>query len=64
MPIRIAAGDISLYFSEKLSLDISCELSAKQTIHMNVLFSLKKKKKEKKFRMSSGIIFISFRINQ
>ena len=33
------------YFSEKTSLDITCESSAKQTIHMNCqdLFSLKNK---------------------
>ena len=37
-----------LYFSEKTSLDISCELSDKQTIHMKCqdLFSLKNKKKK------------------
>ena len=35
------------FFPEKTSLDISCELSAKQTIHMKCqdLFSLEKKKK-------------------
>ena len=35
-------------FSEKTSLDISCESSAKQMIHMKCqdLFSLKKKKKK------------------
>ena len=33
-------------FSESISLDISCELSAKQTIHMKCqdIFSLKNKK--------------------
>ena len=37
---------IFFFFSEKTSLDISCELSAKQTIHMKCqdLFSLKNKK--------------------
>ena len=37
------------YFSEKTSLDFSCELSAQQTIHMKSqdLFSLKNKKKIK-----------------
>ena len=37
------------YFSEKTSLDISCESSAWQSIHMKCqdLFSLKKKEKEK-----------------
>ena len=40
------------FFREnKISLDILCELSAWQTIHMKCrdLFSLKKKKKKKKF---------------
>ena len=38
------------HFLEKTSLDISCELSAKQTIHMKYqdLFCLKKKKMKKK----------------
>ena len=50
VPITTAADDNSLtffYFSEKTSLDISCESSAKQTIHMKCqdLFSLKNKKK-------------------
>ena len=34
---KIVAGDISFfycYFSEKIRLDISCESSAVQTIHM------------------------------
>ena len=37
------------FFSEKTSLDISCESSAKQTIHMKYLdlLSLKNKKKIK-----------------
>ena len=37
-------------FSEKTSLDISCESSAKQTIHMKFqdLFSLKNREKKKK----------------
>ena len=42
-PIAAAADD---FFSEKTSLDISCESSAWQTIHMKCqdLFSLEKKK--------------------
>ena len=38
------------YFSEKTSHDISCELSAKQTVHMKCqdLFSLKNLKNKKK----------------
>ena len=46
-PITTAAVDnFSFYFSEKTSLDISCESSAKQMIHMKCqdLFSLKHKK--------------------
>ena len=37
---------IYFYFQKKTSLDISCELSTKQTIHMKYqdLFSLKNKK--------------------
>ena len=39
-----------LTFSEKIKLGISCELSAKQTIHMKcqTLFRLKKKEREEK----------------
>ena len=55
VPITTAADDNFLYFfiiffSEKTSLDISCESSAWQTIHMKCqdLYSLKKKKKKKK----------------
>ena len=54
VPITTAADDNFLlllfffffFFSEKTSLDISCELSAKQTVHMKCqdLFSLKNKK--------------------
>ena len=56
-PITTAADDIFFFylfiyfflFSEKTSLDVSCESSAWQTIHMKCqdLFSLKKKKKKK-----------------
>ena len=62
-PITTAADDsfyFFFYFSEKTSLDIPCESSAKQTIHMKCqdLFSLKnkkkKKKKKKRNRMSSA----------
>ena len=46
-------------FSKKTSLDISCESSAKQTIHIKYqdLFSLKNLKK-KKFKMSSAAVVI------
>ena len=46
-PSKIAEDDILFFFffffSEKIGLGISCESSARQTIHMNchVLFSLK-----------------------
>ena len=49
------------YFSEKTSLDISCESSAKQMIHMKCqdLFSLKNKKKKKiKKKLSSAAVVI------
>ena len=46
---KIAADDIFkyFYFSEEIRLDISCEVSAKQSIYMKcqALFSLKNKKK-------------------
>ena len=75
MPVTTAADDnffiFIFYFSEKTSLDISCESSAWQTIHMKWqdlsawqtihmkwqdLFSLKNKKK-KKIQMSSATNF-------
>ena len=63
VPITTAADDnfyYFFYFSEKTSLDISCELSAWQTIHMKCqnLFPLKKKKKKRKNnRISSATNF-------
>ena len=47
-----------LYFSEKISLDISCESSARQMIHIKcqVLFSLKND--FKKLDMRSATIFL------
>ena len=46
------------YFSEKTSLDISCESSAKQTIHMKCqdMFPLKKKKIKKFKKLSSAAV--------
>ena len=46
-PITTKADDI--FFQMETSLDISCESSAKKTIHMKYqdLFSLKNKKKNK-----------------
>ena len=45
--VLVTTAAFFFYFSEKTSLDISCELSAWQTIHMKYqdLFSLKNKKK-------------------
>ena len=54
VPIRTAADDSLEYFfhhfSDKIILDIPCESSAKQRIHMKcqVLFSLKDKSKNNK----------------
>ena len=41
---------IFFFFQRKIRFDISCELSARQTVHMKyqALFSLKKKKKNVK----------------
>ena len=46
-----------IFFSEKIRLDISCESSARQRIHIKnqALFSLKDK--SKKIKMSSAAIF-------
>ena len=53
--LQQAAIFIFFYFSVKTSLDISCELSARQIIHMEFhdLLSLKKKKK-----LSSAVVVI------
>ena len=54
----------SFYFSEKTSLDISCELSAWQTIHMKYqdLFSSENKKKSK---FTSALVVIgTLRVNK
>ena len=67
-PITTAADEVFLfcflfvflfYFSEKTSLEISCESSTWQMIHMKCqdLFSLKNLKKKKKIRMSSATNF-------
>ena len=61
-PITTAADDIHKYFFivflEKIRLDISCESSARQRIHMKnqVLFS--SKYKSKKIKMSSAAVFV------
>ena len=64
---KFVAGDIQIFFfffSEKTSLDISCESSAKQMIHMKCqdLFSLKKKKKKKKKMSSAAVVIGALRV--
>ena len=71
MPITNAADDIFLIFfhrffffffflfqKKKLRLDISCESSARQRVHMKqqVLFSVKEKSKN--IKVSSAAIFL------
>ena len=66
MSITAAADDILIFFFvcvcafflEKIRLDITCKLSAKQTIHMKcqVVFSLKTNKKN---RMPSSTVLLS-----
>ena len=55
---------IFFYFSEKTSLDISCESSAKQTIHIKCkdLFSLKNKKKNYKKLSSAAVVIGALRV--
>ena len=51
------------YFSKKTSLDISCESSAKQTIHMKYQDLFSSKNKKKYFKMSSAAVVIgTFRV--
>ena len=67
VPISTVADDIfkyfPIYFPEKIRPDISCELSASQTLHMKCLALIsekkKKKKKKKKKEMSSAILLLS-----
>ena len=60
VPIMTAADDIHKYlfscFSEKIRLDVSCESSARQRIHMKhqALFSLKDKSKKLKCQFLFG----------
>ena len=65
---RFVADEIlkfDCYFSEKIRLDISCELSARQMIHMKyqALSSLKKtttqKQNKNNFKVSSAVVVIS-----
>ena len=59
VPISTAADDIfkyfPFYFPEKNRPDISCELSARQTLHMKCLALISEKKK----KMSSAILLLS-----
>ena len=52
------------FFSVKTSLDISCESSSKQTIHMKFqdLFSLKNRKKKKKILSSAAVVIGALRV--
>ena len=54
-----------LSFSKKIRLGISCDSSARQTIHMKceALFSLKKKKK-KKIQKSAAVVIGALRISK
>ena len=67
-PVTTAADDkvfiYFFYFSEKTSLDISCELSAWQMIHMKCqdLVSLKNKKKKKLECRLQQILFGALRL--
>ena len=69
-PITAAADDslkISHCFPEKIRLDISCESSAMQRIHMKceALFSLKDKIDKKIIKLSSAAILLgSLRVNR
>ena len=53
------------YFSEKISLDISCESSVKQTIHMKCqdFLSLKKKSRTKIKMSSAALVIGALRVN-
>ena len=71
-PIRIAADDIHKYFfslffreTEKIRLDISCESSARQRIHIKhqVLFSSKDKSKKKLKCLLLQFLFGALRVN-
>ena len=61
-PITTAADDIHKYFfhcfSEKIRLDISCESSARQRIHMKYQALLSSKDKSKNIKVSSAAILL------
>ena len=61
-PIRTAADNIHKYFlhcfSEKIILDISCESSARQRIHMKHQALFSSKYKSKKVEVLSATIFV------
>ena len=61
-PITTEADDIHEYlslffFSEKINLEVSCEFSARQRIHMKNQALFSSKDKIKKMMMSSAAIF-------
>ena len=61
-PITTSADDIHKYvfsgFLEKIRLDVSCESSARQRIHMKNQALFSSKDKSKKNKMSSAAIFV------
>ena len=61
-PITTAADDIHKYFffvfSEKIRLDISCESSALQRIHMKYQALFSSKEESKKIKVSSAAILL------
>ena len=59
---RHSKKNFFFYFSEKTNLDIACESSAKQTIHMKCQdFFLKNKKKNKKM-LSAAVVIGTLRV--
>ena len=60
-PITTAADNIHKYFSffsKKIRLDISCESSARQRIHMHFKPYFLRKIKVKQIKVSSAAIFV------
>ena len=51
------------YFSEKTSLDISCESSAKQMIHMKCQDLFSRKNKNKKKLSSAAVVIGALKVN-
>ena len=68
LPIPTTADDILKYFvfvfSGEIRLDISCESSARQTIHMKFQVLFSHIINTKKYRISSGTILLgALRVN-